>query len=535
MAITVMATVEKINKVAKKPALLAACFILSPTTLAGEWTFVPSLGFTETFSDNVELTKQEQTSSFVSQLIFGFDANFQSKDALISFSGTETLAAYSHNSDLNDDFQTMQLEGLFSLWSSGPQLIISSDISNVSQSNSNNSLADLVSGDTVQRQIHSAGLQYNIQNSHHILDSSIIYSVTESEDNIGDSNGYTAILNSKNGNAARAIFWQITGNFSNLKNNSLQGENYSLESKLGAITSWRLNPFVRYYNERITGNIPATNPDTTPSWGPGVQWLATKNFTLDVSYNYVQEGNDNSDDYLAANVDWQPSARTSLKAGYNQRFFGDSYNFELTHQTKRLKNLIYYTETIEIFDRYSYQEEKSGDFWCLSPVSQDTASSDCLSAAQPPSDTTNYQLVAFNNLVPVENNEFTLNKRLLWTSTLNLSRTSFKFTASTREREALSTHIIDDYITADFKISRKTSARSALDFLVSYSENTFDKNNPNGSRQKDIYKSISTTYSRELASSLSAFFTLRFLDRESSVIDRTYNEVRASINITKDF
>jgi len=489
MAITVMATAEKTNKaLALKALTLCSFFIATPSIFAGEWTFVPSLGLTETFTDNVELSKQSQQSSLVSQLILGIDTEFKSKKVLFSFSGTETLAAFSHNSELNDDFQTMQASGLFTLWQNGPQLVINSNISNISQSDTDNSLADLVSGDTVQQITHNAGLQYNTNNSDYAITSSIIYNLVETEDNIGESQGYSAIFKTNNGNAARRVFWQIGGQYTYRENNDLNGENYAIESKVGIITPYKFNPFIRFYNEEIKGNIAGTNPNSIPAWGPGIRYLAAKHLFIDLSYNYVQDDTNASKDYVAASIDWQPSSRTSLKAGYSKRFFGDSYELDFIHRTKRLTNNISYHETIEVFDRNSFIENDLGSYWC--PIADGQTSltiADCFVPSTPPTDTTNFQVVPLTSLTPIENNEFTLNKRLAWQSTLALSRTTFTLDLSGRERTSLSTDIVDEYLIASVDITRRTSKRSDIGLSISYNENTFDKNNIGGIKQKDIY------------------------------------------------
>ena len=77
---------------------------------------------------------------------------------------------------------------------------------------------------------------------------------------------------------------------------------------------------------------------------------------FDISYNYVAEDNTTSDDYVAAAIEWIPSARTSLAAGYSQRFFGKSYNLDLQHSSRRFSNTITYDETLEAFDRNNYQQ-----------------------------------------------------------------------------------------------------------------------------------------------------------------------------------
>ncbi|HBY85023.1 MAG TPA: TIGR03016 family PEP-CTERM system-associated outer membrane protein [Colwellia sp.] len=532
MAIMDMAMAEKISRFQLKlPVFSIIGLFLSANSLAGEWQFNPNLGLTETYTNNVELNRLNKQSSLVSQFIIGADANYSSRKLQFSFAGTETLAAYSHDSELNDDYQTLQANTSYSLWQDKLQVIASSSITNISQNDSDNSLADLVSGDTIQQRNHSAGFQFNTANSDYSLFSSILYNLVETEDNIGESNGYTAIINSDNGNAARYVFWQIDGSFTNQENNNFTSENYQLETKIGAITPYKLNPFIRVYNERVTGNLAGSNPDAIPSWGPGVRYQAAKHLIIDVSYNYIRDDSTASDNYISADIDWQPSARTSLKAGYSKRFFGDSYELDFSHRTRRLTNSISYHETIEVFDRNNFRQVNN-NIWC--PISA-SGIEDCLPLGETPSDTTGFISVPVSSLEPVEDNEFSLNKRLAWISTLALARTTFILNLSNRDRESLSTGIIDNYLDGRFTVTRRMSARSNFTIYVNYSKNVFDKERPDGPRQEDIYKTLSTTYNRSLASSLNAFITLQYLDRESNIERYTYTEARASINLTKDF
>ena len=71
--------------------------------------------------------------------------------------------------------------------------------------------------------------------------------------------------------------------------------------------------------------------------------------------------------------------------------------------------------------------------------------------------------------------------------------------------------------------------------ILTNNKNIFDKDQPDGPRQKDVYKKLSATYNKSLASSLNAFLTLQYLDRQSNFERYTYNEARASLNLTKDF
>ena len=533
MVIMDMAMAEKTSKAQLSPYVLVIVSLFSSASaLAGEWQFTPNVGLTETYTNNIELTQLDKKSSLVSQLIIGANANFSSKKLQLSFSGTETFAAYSHDSELNDDYQTLQANAAYALWQDKLQLIASSSITNVSKNDTGNSLADLITADTVQQRNHSTGWQYNSANSDYSLSSSLMGNLVDTEDGIGESHGYTAQINSENGNAARYIFWQVNGSFYNQENNGFINENYQLESKVGVITPYKFNPFVRLYNERVTGTSTGTNPDAIPSWGPGVRYQAAKHFFIDLSYNYVEDDNQASNDYVDANIDWQPSARTSLKAGYSKRFFGDSYELDFSHKTKRLTNSISYQESFEVFDRNSYRETSAGEIWCPGTA---TAINDCLPLGQLPDDISSFRSIPLTKLVLEVNNEFSVNKKLSWQSTLALARTTFTLDISNRDREMLSTGIIDNYLEARFSMTRRMSARSNLAVNFNYRKNVIDKDNADGPKQEDSYKTLSATFNRSLASSLSAFITLQYLDRQSNLERYTYNEARASINLTKDF
>ena len=534
MAIMAMDMANKINK-----KLLLLPLLLSAQLQADEWTFEPNLGVTETYSNNVELRANNPESSFVSQLIGGINAEYKSNSANGTFSGSKSYLNYSHDSELNDDYRTLNADGSFSLWSDGPVLVATASIDNISRNDADNSYSDIISGDTIESERYGAGIQYNTGNSHYALQSSLMFNQVKTEDQLGESEGYYFQLGAQNGNAARYAFWQLNSSYSNRKQNSYNsltagndGEHYIVDAKIGAITSFAFNPFVRFYDEDVSGSAAGNGLDTTSAWGPGLRWLATPHIIIDLSYNFVADKTV-SDDYVAANINWEPSARTSLTAGYNKRFFGDSYQLDFSHRTRRLTNKITYYESLEVFDRSNYQEVTS-EFWC--PVNDFEGNpADCFPVNQPPNNQGDYQLIPVSGLILIENNEYSLNKRLAWSSILKLSRTTFALNIATNNRESLETKILDDYYDASLKATRKISPKSSLSLTGSFRHTIFDKNNPGGSRQEDYYRTVSSTYSISLASSLLSNFTLRYINRSSTVARYTYDEVRAALNITKEF
>ncbi len=505
MAIMAMATVRKINNFhSANVIVLLSWFVISSSAIAREWQFIPNFGIEETYTDNVELTITDPTSSLVSQAIFGLDVDYQSRVASFSFSGKNNNLFFSHDSDINDSYLALDTAGQYYLWTSGPALFASANVSNTNRSNADNSLADLVSGGTIQSEAYTTGILYNVNNSSFSIESSLAYSINRYEDGIGEYNGVSAILNSSNSNNARITFWELSSDFStrsqDFSGETRTGDQYRVDAKLGLITSLNLNPFIRFYDEDYSGNFGNQNQPTTSSWGPGMRWLVSPHLTVDLSYNYVFD-DAVSDDYIATSIQWEPSARTSLTAGYSQRFFGDSYNLAIQHRTKRLTNSISYDESLEIFDRNNYEQVGSGG----------------------------------GSLEPVESNEFSLNKRFAWTSKLQLARTSFAINTSASRREGLESKVIDDTLVAALTIDRKISGKSKLTFLVKYDYLIFDKSNPEGSRQEDHYRTVSATYTKNLASSLSTHFTLQHVNRDSNIDQYSYDEVRAIINVTKEF
>jgi len=503
MAITAMGMIKKINKIVTVNYCVISLLpiVFSPmSVLAGEWQLKPILTLNETYTDNLELSTIDTTSSFVTQTTAGLNADFKSNLTSLNLSGSQTYASYSKNSKLNNDFQTLTANGQYDFGDSGLVLTATGNIANVSRNSANNSLADIVSGDTVQTKTYSAGLNYNIGNSSYLINSSVNYNTNRSEDNIAEYDGINVQFNSENGNTARSIYWQLDSAYTKrdqLSTNN-EGENSTVDALLGVITSWDLNPFIRYYDEKVKGTGVTRDIDTTSSWGPGLRWLATPHIIIDLSYNFVADDTV-SDDYFDTSVEWEPSGRTSLTIGYTQRFFGDSYNFNFNHRTKRLTNSITYDESLEVFDRNSYQEDTTG------------------------------------NLELVNSNDYALNKRLSWSSQLQLSRTSFNLSISSNERTYLETDTVNDTLDVSIGATRTISPKSNLSITAEYNYSIYDKDNPTGSGQEDYYRTFSVQYTKKLALALSSHFTIRHVNRDSSVDNYTYDEVRAIINITKEF
>jgi len=296
MAIMAMATVRKANNFHLANVLtLLTCSIFVTPTMAGEWQFVPTFGIEETYTDNVELTITDPTSSLVSQAILGVGVDYQSRFANFSFTGENNNLFFSHDSSIDDNYLTLNSQGSLYLWSDGPEIFATAVVDNTSRNSASNSLADLVSGDTVQSESYATGsasnsladlvsgdtvqsesyatgLRYNVNNSSFALQSAVTYSTSRFEDDIGDYDSESIYINTNNNNNARLVFWQLNSSYSKREQNSLgitrDGKQYSVDAKLGLITPIDLNPFIRFYDEDFSGTFGNQSQPTTSSWGP---------------------------------------------------------------------------------------------------------------------------------------------------------------------------------------------------------------------------------------------------------------------------
>jgi len=532
---------------AQKTKLSAVCLALicSNFTLAGEWQIDPSIKIDETYTNNVGLAANNKISSLVSQIGLDLESNYEARHAVFNFSSQSAYALYSHNHDLDNDYHTVASDARLLLWPNGIVLFGSINISNQSRNSSRNALADIVSADTSRVETYNGGIEYNIDNSAFIINSAIGYRQTSSEDNIGNREGVVANLNSTNGTGARHVFWELEHSYQELKNDGREGKLSESEVKLGLITGYNLNPFLRYYNEDNSGDL--SNPNRSiesNSYGLGIRWLVTPRLYLDTSYNKpignkLDIDGDEQKEYLNVAMRWQPSIRTSLEASFSERFFGNSYGLNFTHRNKRLTNTISYVEDVQTLTRNNFVPSVIGNYFC--PSDDITSINDCFiddgSTIFPDNpndpDDLGYQIFPIQNFILVEDNVFSLNKTLAWNSILALARTTINFNANQQNRENLETRVEDQTSTANLNIKRDISGRSSVSFDVSYTETNLQLDTE--LERIDRYRRYQLSFEKSLNSALSFDLTVGYLNRSSDNAILNYKESRVSAKITKGF
>jgi len=524
---------------------LSAVFLIfccANFTYAGDWQFDPSIIIDETYTDNVGLVASNEISSLVSQAGISIDSTYKAQQAVFNFSSQSTYALYSHDHKLDNDYHSVSSDLRLQLWPNGIILVATADIANRSRNFARNALADIVSADTVQVATYEGGIEYNVNNSDFIINSAISYRQTNSEDNIGDSEGMVAKINSNNGTSARHVFWELRHSYQELKNNGLNGKLSESEVKLGLITDYKVNPFLRYYNEGNSGSLgnPSRSIESN-SYGLGIRWLISPRVFLDVSYNQPIgnkldiDGNEQQE-YVNAAIKWQPSSRTRLEANISERFYGNSYGFNFSHENRRLTNSIIYKEDVQTFTRNNFVTNIVGYYFC--PNNTVSTIDECFvedSAILSPDNPNNqgYQVFPIQELTLVEDNVFSLNKTLGWSSVLALPRTNISFNTNRHKRINLDSRIEDEYNATSLNISRKISGRSRVGLDISYTETSLQINTE--FERTDRYRRYKVNYEKSLNSTLSFDLAVSYLNRSSDNLTFTYEEGRVSAKITKGF
>ncbi|QBY04188.1 TIGR03016 family PEP-CTERM system-associated outer membrane protein [Thalassotalea sp. HSM 43] len=522
--------------------IIPIAFLSFANSLYGaDWQIQPRVGIEEVFSDNVELTEFGDESSLVSLFTPGVNASFQTQRSSFVVDYGLTQAIYTHDGDLNDDYHDLLAEGRVSLDIDGLFAVGSASIRNVAANDARNSLADQVSGDTAQYQTYQLGLEYFVENSRYNIIASTNMSISEADDNIGEREGFDTNIETSNGSSARYVFWQGSANYSDYENNTREGNFHRIDAKVGYITNFRLNPFIRFYDEDTSGNVNNSGIQGTSSIGAGLRWLPTEHLFIDLSYNWVDEDepavgsvSEDQEDYLAAELEWRPSQRTRLSGKYYQRFFGDAYEFSFRHRTKRLTSSIRYTEKIDVFDRQELAPTNIIDIWCL--AGSEISPENCVFAPDDDFDLSDYTFAGFTaEFELVDSNTFSLAESLTVSTSLRLPRSTITLTATHTDRTNLDFGDEDEYETLRFNYDRQITRLTNFIVDLSYRRNALNSNDDALIQQVDYYRVYRLGLDKQLNRTLEFSSYIQHLNRSSNRLGYSYEENRIGAQLVKRF
>ncbi len=417
----------KSSRAALLPLAAALC---SAFPAHAAWDFTPSVGARVTWSDNIgQRSNAEKESGWVRELTPGFSLSNETPRLLVSLDYSKRFYDYSGGRPTGNLGNSQALNG--KLKAKVVQDLLFLDATASIHQTAVSPYGPLVT-DT----------GYNGQNSTEVRTLSVSPYLTHrfgafadgvlrytrdsvDTDNIGmrrsDGNAIMAQLNS--GTSFRRVLWDamlsrqvLTEQLSRLNNPTQRGQDQTTSSK--------------------NANL-------------NLRYVATQQLNLGVyggydEYDFQGLGGKQSGAAYGGNLQWTPSARTSLQASAGHRFYGPSYSLQLQHRSRATVWNVNYTDGVSTSRSQFLLPASISTSAMLDNLFRATISDPVLRAAAVAA----YMKAA--NLPPTLandinflSNRYALDKRLTASLAWNLARTTTVFSFTKSRREALSTQDVD--------------------------------------------------------------------------------------------
>lgn len=460
---------------------------------AAETRVTPTLGAQFTYTDNINSTANDKKSSVITTFDAGVGVTSTGNDNdILSFNYQAQKLLYSDDSSKNGQYNELSLNADSKLLENNKlRGSLNASVSNISSSIGNNADNDLASGGTIESRNADLGLYYQ-SNPAGVADlyARIDGAVADYEDNVGNNDSLSGKITFAQGQAVKTYFWATDYSYkiTNNRNDSSSTTTTQWDQKLGLQPTHNLSPYLHWYYEDYSGNTQNDSADSS-SWGPGIRYYFSKNSYAAVSYEFALD-NTNSNHWNGS-LFLNPTSRTQLRFDYTQRFYGDAYDVSITHSNRRMINSISYTEEITNFNRDLYVDGTQ-----------------------------------------IEN--LTISKRLSWSSTLNLRRTTIDFSLSADEQNAMN-QLIDlneaKTYSAELSLVRKLSEKTTL--TPSFMIKSYRYNSQAQIPQKDYYRKLGLELNHSFAHNLQFGLVLSHRSRSSTTDSNQYAENRINFNVRK--
>ncbi len=459
-------------------AIFLLILLLLESSFAGEIKFIPSIGVTENYSDNVTLApKGQEKSDFVTELSPGFTLQMDGKrfDANVNYtlqdlryskdsSRNQTYSQFSANSsaELAEDFL------FFDANANHTQQVVNAD-----QPIGFNNIAVTTNLTNVTSYSFSPYFKHSFSNTVEALVRFTQSSVDYRLDQLPDSTqtGTQIQLNSP----ARTTGFRWALNFSQLKNNykSISDTEYKQGNiELGYRFTPRSSIFAKSGKEENT-------------------------FAVNNNQNI-------NDSFWSVGVDWQPGSKDAVSIEYGSRYFGSTKKFRWRHNASRL-----------VLD-LNYDEELSN--FALT-----------LLQAQQTQNSTGQQNTSLLNNGSISTQTF-VRKRGTLGITYNFSKISVLLNYSDEKRDFQNSGNTDELTSSNLLVSLKSSP------VLTYVLGTrWNRNYSSNTNFKTFSTYLNFAIQRRLSPSMQAELSINYNLRHSSIALTDYTENLISLGVTKTF
>ncbi|MDF2180035.1 TIGR03016 family PEP-CTERM system-associated outer membrane protein [Aliiglaciecola sp. CAU 1673] len=515
--------------------LLSAAPLTSVSVTAGDIDFVPVVDVTASYyQTDFDTGEDRENRALVSKPSLLTSYKSLGLDAALSVNHTSVMQA-KDSDELDKSYTDFRFASRAGFWEQRLQLNLVSNTSHIATNRVDAIAIDpiLSSSDLVKARYQNASLSFTPKRASYIgVDWNLNYGNVKTERTEENANrnleneSYSGLGRLYSGNEFQRVNWDITSQYAvteRRQNQDLHSRQTNGRLGIGLVDKL----YVIFVGSEDANQIEqsgiSSNSISSVSYGTGLEWRRSSNRYIGVTYNRLDR-EDEKQEFVGLDANWAFSSNTSIQANYSKKFFGDSYNFSLSHNTRAWRARIGYTDGLTSFTRLQLANQDIGVFVC--PLGSPTIDQ-CF---QP--DSPNYQLgvdeqfFGFSNVDVDISEEIVLNKAGFASLGYEKNKVSLSLTYRQSTQDYIESDRNRESDSIQFSGTYKIGPRTNFNYQTSYSD-ILDVN----TGRKSSAWNTSVSLSREVSQKTDLTLTLRSLDNESEIGTRAYEDTRLSLSI----
>lgn len=472
---------------------LTALLVVPGVSVAAEWKVTPTLNLMETYSDNIGLAPRgRETDEFITQINPGISLQGTGRRLTLNLNYTMQNLFYLKNDQRNRINHQLNSNATATLIED--KLFVDGGVSIRQQPTS---LTGPISFDNLSLINNRTNVTtYRISPYlRHAFDSFAVSEVRY---------GYNKV---------------------DFGTRGFDSESNQYSARLSSGPSFNRVPWGLSYNQTIINYDASRIPDTKFEVVTGqLSYILSRKFSVfanggyeDNDYAFAAGRQRPSGPFWNAGATWSPTTRTSLRASYGKRFFGNNYSLNLTHKTRNSSwQLSYVEDTVTM--RQLLFEQRFGLVF-IDPIT-----------SRPTTDTRTAIPFVFEFNAPFLTNDVFIRKRWQGSAGYRLKRNDLNLTLFKEHREFQTRPETQDIWGGQatwglqFGPYTKLAVGSGLQRL----------DLPFQGRKDDLWN-LTASVSRNLQPNLTGAIEYRYLMRDSNVSSAEYRENRITARIGMTF
>ncbi|GAC13324.1 hypothetical protein GLIP_0678 [Aliiglaciecola lipolytica E3] len=335
----------------------------------------------------------------------------------------------------------------------------------------------------------------------------------------------------------KSISWNVNGNYNKTQgraSNDIESRMVNGNLYIGLFSNFRLVGTANSESNIITSTSESEGQEELKydSYGAGLSWFRSAEQFIDVTYNISSRQDQERDKFLGTRFIWRFSPRTRISGEYGRRFYGESGQFAISYNMRKLRLDASYTEALTTFSRLVAGETINGIFVC--PIGA-TSIIECYLP-----DSINYELQPgeqFTNLslnLAELSEESTLRKSFQTSVGYDFRKFSVALTAQSSDFEYVQTSRKQNDFNTFLSLNLEVSKKSSVNWTNAYGKSTRNISDETQSID-DRTLSSTLTYKHTLNRHAKVFLSYQITDKDSPIENRDFTSRRLTLRYSFTF